>query len=482
MAKKVHKVLFEGEELYDQSRRAETVLNHVLSGALEELEKPKTRDSEVPVASEIRSAPIINQVRSDRATSRVVFVTSDPGLLTSGSAQQNEYVELASVFDEVHVLVLVNRKGKDTNVRIGSKTWIYSVHSSYWLGLPFFAKNTAYDMLVFNESFRPDIVVGTDPYEAGLAALFIAKEFARPVQVYVSEDFTAPSFSSKPHNNWRRRIAKYVLRRVKSVRVKTGSLQDFIKKEFKNVADLEVLPKFYNFSGYLKATPAFNIHDTYKDFVFIMLAFGPLVANSNLHDTFTALYRTLKNPRIGLIVIGSGPAKKLFEDKVKLLGIERSVVFLNSVEDPVSYMKTADALIETATDKDSEEHIMRAAAAGLPIIAVETDLRKDLFKDGQSAFLCPPGDSICISQKLTKFINGDAFRKIFSQTGEQIAKDRLIEDPASYYRAVRDSIEVILEKSAPEEIPQSETEVKPDTVSKAEDGLIYPKENHTKTA
>lgn len=472
------KVIFKGDEIYDQSRRAERVLDYVLREGPEGEISDTRRTKQVDVNVERKARPVID-IDTGRTASRVLFVTSDQSILSSGSAAQNGYAALSEYFDEVHVLVLVNRKGTNGSVRCADRTWIYSVHNKYWWLLPFSARDAAEEVLVFSGSVRPDIVVGADPYEAGLAAYFIAGAFARPLQIEVREDFTQSAFLRlKPENTWRRRIAKYVLRRTKSVRAETHALKEMLAKQFNGILDLAVLPKYHNFSGYLSAAPSFDIHDRYKDFTFIVLAFGVLSADSNLHTTFAALNRVLHNPHIGLVVIGEGPAKNLFEKKVRILGVERSVVFLSKVDDLISYMKTADLLIETNHEKGSEEHVMRAAAAGLPIVAVETDLRMDLFKDGISAFLCPKDDIECLSQKFSKFLNNPALRKQFARNGIQVAKDRLIEDPDSFYRAYRDSIEVILETQVPAESEeqndidaQSPTD---ETRKISEDGMSYP--------
>ncbi|MEX0930862.1 MAG: hypothetical protein WDZ68_01070, partial [Candidatus Paceibacterota bacterium] len=284
MAKKPNKVVFKGDQIYDQSLRAGSVLDSVLSGKDEEEEIEKEETAKlVPVKAELRAKPIIHTVDSNRARSRVLFVTSDVSVLTKGSARQIEYTEIANYFDEVHIFVLVNRRGKNNTIRVGNKTWIYSVYGPTWWLLPFYARSVTHETLVFSDAFRPDIVVGIDPYEAGLAALLIAKEWNRPVQLHIDEDFTSESFiSHNLSNKWRSRMAKYVLKRVKSVRTKTGAVKNLIKQQFKNVIDIELLPKFYNFSAYMKATPAFNIHDKYKDFKFIMLTFAPLTADSHL--------------------------------------------------------------------------------------------------------------------------------------------------------------------------------------------------------
>lgn len=438
---------------YDQSRRAQQVLDYVLKDEVAAASGAST-DLGVPVDAALHEAPVA-EIDSMRATSRVLFVTGDAAALTSGSTLQESYRALARVFDEVHVLVLIPRKGTTKSTRIDQRAWTYAVYSPHWWKLPFAARSAAREFLTFHETVRPDIIVGAEPYEAGVAALWIGRAFDRPVQIHVPDDFTAEAFRDRsPHNKWRVRMARYVLKRVASVRTKTDAIKQSLAARFKRLDDIEVLPRFYNFTGYLTAQPTADIHDTYRDFVFIILAFGPLTADSHLHETFTALNRVLHNPRIGLVVVGDGPARELFDEKVKLLGIERNVVFLKTLEDPISYVKTADLVFLTGTDRASEEHAMRAAAAGTPLIAATTDLLEDLFNDGESAFLCPQGDPTCFAQKFTKLLNMPALRKQFARNSQQVTRDRLIEDPNSYYRAYRDSIEVVL---AGEEPPSAAT-------------------------
>lgn len=443
------KVELTEDDLYDQSRRAQRVLDYVLYG---DAKNDDTSGVDVRAA---RSAPPVAARDSGREASRVLFVTRDEAALSANSAVQREYAELTGYFDEVHVFVLIPRKGEGKTVRVTDRMWVYPVRSGYWWTLPFAAKRHAAEALVFHGSVRPDVIVGTDPYEAGLAALLIGRACDRPVQIHVPEDFTDDAFRKRdPDNGWRRRIARYVLKRVTSVRAKTEAIKTMLQQRFKKIGDIEVLPRFYNFTGYRDAVPAFDVHDKFRDFVFVALTFGELTADSRIHDVFAALNRVLHNPRIGLVVVGDGPAEAIFKEKVKLLGIERNVVFLKTAEDPVSLVKTADLLIETGTSVESEEYVMRAAAAGLPMLAVETALRKDLFRDGHSAFLCPPGDVPCLSQKFTKFLNSPALRKQFSLEGAAVARDRLIEDPAAYYRAFGDSIEVVVSGAASEQAPQ----------------------------
>lgn len=434
------------ESKWDQSVRAEAVLQHILEG------EPTIKDSSTGAVAEkrmtveeaIETRPILEQ-DTGRTKARVLFVTTDERALTAESSLRHYYAALAEEFDEVHVFCLVPRGGEDGFDRAGNNLWFYQIRAKHWWNLPWAARQAAVEALTWNRAARPDVVVGVDVFEAGLAAYLIAKKFGRPLQFHLTKDPFVPAFkTAAPDNNWRVRIAKFLLRRAKSIRTSTGAIKDSVHSRYRRLTDIGVMPKFYDFSGLADAVPSMNLHEKHRDFSFIVLAFGDLTAKSELHDLFAALNWILKNPRVGLVVVGDGPGKRLFLDKVKLLGIEKNVVFVKEAEDLVSYLKTADLMIEVDTDEESEIRVLKAAMAGTPLLVMKTDLRADLFKDGESAFICDPGDLVCVTQKTSKFINSAVFRTKFAENAAHVARARVNEDPKTHYQNLALSIESVL--------------------------------------
>lgn len=481
VAPKQKNYLEESDAFYDPSKRAQYVLDYVLHEDEEfNPELLTRRQKQVDVAVERQARPIIDP-DTGRSHSRVLFITGDPSVLESGSMRHRAYVDFAPYTDELHVLVLLERGGSPRTTRVCDNMWLYTAHARTWWLLPLAARKVARRMLVFNNSVRPDLVVSTDPVAAGLAGYLIAGTFERPWQVHVTENIWSERYANVHKGAfWRRLAAWFILRRVESVRTTTARLKERVTARFPRASDVRVLPKFFNFAGLLEATPQYDLRERYPDFAFIILTFAPLTADSPLHDTFTALYRTLKNPRIGMIVIGEGSAKSLFEQKVELLGLTGSVIFQAKPEDLASHLKTASVLVMTDTTHASEEHVLTATAAGLPLVAYETELRADLFENGSSAFIVPEGDIAALTKKTQLFMNSPALKKLFSRNAKQITRDRLIEDPDLYHRAYRESIESILTTYAPPTpapanvaAPTEEASTNRVTI----DGISYPAES-----
>lgn len=449
----------------EQSQRAQETLEHILGQSTAD-EIIDYELSTTSIEEERRSEQIIAR-ESDRERSRILFITKDTQYLEEKSAGMLTIKALSSLFDEVHVMVLLPLGGKEGAKRVSPNLWVYKVRARYWWQLPNKTLQAAHEQLSFAAGFRADIIVALDPFESGLAAERVSRKFDRPFQVHVTQNFFSDRYrKASRHNKWRARMAKRVLKRAHGVRTETTQLAEELKKRIRRISDVRVMPQFHNFKSYLDAEPAFNVHERYKDMLYLGVAFGPLTADSHLHDTFSALNSVLHNPRIGLIVVGGGPAKKMFEEKTELLGIEKNVIFLPEASDLVSLMKTADVLIQTDTTKEGDGMVLRGAAAGIPMVMYKNDLRADLFEDGVSASLCEKGDVHGIEEGFRSLLNNSALRTQYKAATRNIVETRLEEDEGTYYRALRDSIEITLNTGAPPtetepeipEVPEDEPE------------------------
>lgn len=441
--------------LYDPAKRAEVSLDEIFEDHTAEdiIEESFSR----ALIEEERRGKRILVPDSDRSMSRILFITKDRTHLDPESMSMRTILSLAALVDEVHIIVFTPFGSREVTKRYSDNVWIYSASAQFWWLLPFAARAKAKEQLSFVDGFRPDVIVGLDPFESGLAALLIGKKYDRPVQIHVRENFTQSSFTKgKKGNRWRKRLAKYVLRRADSIRTETSVLEKIVGKIAPRIDDIHSLPRYHNFKALIDAEPSFDVHEKYQQFVFTILTIGDLRADSHLHDTFSALNDILHNPRIGLIVIGDGPARGLFEKKTEILGIKKNVVFVPQPDDLVSYLKTSDVLVETDTSKESEVRVLMAAAAGLPLIMYETDFRNDMFKDGESASIIESGDVYTLSRNVTAFVNNQALRIQYEEAAQYMVKTRLSEDEGTYYRALRDSIEIVL---ASPEVGHSETVV-----------------------
>jgi glycosyltransferase involved in cell wall biosynthesis len=296
-------------------------------------------------------------------------------------------------------------------------------------------------------------VVALDPFESGLAGLLIAEKYDREFQVHITEDFYIPEFKAKSKSNaWRMRIASHVLKRTQSVRVSTEMIKTQIAKKFPKISDLALLPRHYDIQSILKATEEKGSETAFPQFSFVILFVGKLDHDSTLFRAMDASRSILTAKSIGMVVVGDGPNLKEFQKRAEILGIKEQMLFIKDSTALISYLKSANVLLVSDVTEASDETVIKAAAAGLPIIAAHTELRDDLFVDGESAFLCNKDDTVEFSEKLVKFLNANSLRMQFANNARDIIKTRLHEDPNAYKLAYRDSIERVFTEEAPAEV------------------------------
>lgn len=425
---------------FDAADYERAALEHVL------LKEAQAKDDTVYVSVEeaIKADPVYVH-QSNRDITRVLFISQDETLLNPTEQSLDGYTNLADLFDEVHILIL--RQGipaKNPVLRLAKNMWLYIASDSKWWGTPLRGNSLVVDHLVFAEGFRPDIIVARDPFESALLGLHLSSKYKRPLQIHVLEDYTTTEFKAAyPHYAWRRYLPNFVLNRTPSIRTNTRALYDFLDKKY-DPADLALLPRFNNYEALIREPASLDLHTKYKAFKFVVLYVGKLDYHSLLYQVIDAARHGLKSPHIGLVVFGTGPVKSEFIKRSQILGVSEQVVFSSPTENETAFLKGADVLVVPETDEVSEELVLRAAAAGIPLILARTLKREDLFSDGQSALFCNPGDIDAFSLKLNMLMNDPMLRRRLVAAAREIIKSRFHENPEAYRRDYRASIENVL--------------------------------------
>lgn len=428
---------------FDMSERAQAALDYMISGA----ESPKLirQAARMPVSQALEGEQVL-RFSSDRAHSRVLFLTSDAEGLSDTSWIQAHAKDVASVFSEIHIAVVTfgNNKHEYRTKRIDKNVWLYNVNfSSTWF-LSHTMDSFAESQLQFTGGFRPDVIVALDPYYAGKAALHLGYQYERPVQIHVLENCFDSSFAaqSKEHKS-RVKVAYSVLKKAPSVRTNSNITKEQLAVLFPKIADLGMLPRQIDSDSLLRAKRSNVIKRKYPQYVFTILTAATLDHNNTVYRTLDAARSFLFSPRIGLVIVGDGPMRGELEKRAQILEIKEQVVFEKNTAVLQDYLLSADMFICTDTTTSGDEYVLKAAAAGLPIVMAKTPFRQDLFVDGESGFLCDADNTFQFNQKIAAILNTNAYRQQFGMTARTIIKDRLHTDPQMFRAAYRDSIEMV---------------------------------------
>lgn len=385
------------------------------------------------------------QHQSERDVTRVLFISQNLELLNPTRQSLDGYLDISDVFDEVHILVL--RQGIQPTqavLRPQKNVWIYTAASTHRWQMPKRGRELLQEQLVFADGFRPDLVVARDPFESALVALWVNKKFRTPIQLHVLHNFYATTFAELVAGEWVRRLmAAYTIPKFPSIRTATQRIQHLLIDRYDG-ADIQRLPQLNAYESLAGVRQTLNLKEKYPQYVFTILFVGNLTHTSKAMQAIDAARFMLLNERIGMIVLGDGPTYRDCYKRAKLLGIEKQLVFERHSTDRVQYLKAANLLIVTDTDPQSEELVLQAAGAKIPMIMVRTDAREDMFTHLESAYLCPPDDVQAIADGIHELMNNYPLRKqIIDQAFEAIT-ERFHQDPHEYRKDYRSSIEQAL--------------------------------------
>lgn len=403
------------------------------------------KEEEKTAASEERSAaPVITQ-QSERNRARLLLISRDLSILEAESVGAKYVAELAAMFVEVHVIVLTLGRGRSMEIkRIGDYAWVYQTDSRAWWRTIFDARKIAKQQLMFGEGFRPDIIVATDPFEAGVAGHLIAKRYNRPLQVHINEDFFYAGFEkAEPQNNWRLSMANFVLKRVSCVRTTSSYIQNRILERYKSLqGKIELLPVYHNLEAWANAPISFDLRQEYPQFKFILLHISEMNQFSHTEEVIDGLYYLLKQYRtMGLIIVGDGERRGQLEKRILDYGLEAQILFGSPDTDVLSCMKSAQVLIHTSADPSQDEIVLKAAAAGVPIICGDRGLASEFFIDEESVLLCPLGQPACFGEKANRLLNDPTLRQSLALNARGVVFESIEQDYGTYLSAYRSAIE-----------------------------------------
>ena len=190
-----------------------------------------------------------------------------------------------------------------------------------------------------------------------------------------------------------------------------------------------------------RTKPEFSLKEKYPQHNFLMLHISTMKKTSRSIEALHGAAKILHQyPSLGLIMVGNGPMRHHLEKQVLELGLQKQVHFEPMPEDIISHLKTASVLIHLSEDSEEDTTLLAAAAAKLPIVAVQSGLANELFIDDESAQLCESTDIDCVSEAINRYLNENRERSSFAIRAQEIVFEKIVQDYDTYIDAYRNSI------------------------------------------
>lgn len=355
----------------------------------------------------------------------ILTIGTDRSLFKEGSAARERIALYGGIADGYHIIVFSLSSQALTATKISENVWVHPTNSSSKFLYMRDARRVAKTLGNF------DLVSAQDPFECGLAAMWIAHDKSARLQVQLHTDPFSQFFKQESLlNRIRLVIAQRVIPkadciRVVSERAKRGLQASgiLLKRE------PGVLPIFVDVTSMARAQATFSLHEKYPQFNFWVLMVSRLTKEKRIDRAIEAMTLLAKQyPKLGLVIVGDGPLRQNLAARAEHAGIKDQVVFEGWQSDLVSCYKTASCYLLTSDYEGYGRTLIEAAAAGLPIVTTDVGIVDEYFVDNESALIVRERDANAIAQRISKLIEDNDTRVRLSYT----AKRRVTENAPTF--------------------------------------------------
>ncbi len=344
----------------------------------------------------------------------VLMISFERKLFEEGSAARQRIIEYGGLFDELHVIVFSKRKLNLKPEHIAPNIWLYPTNSLFNVFYPWDAYRLGRE-LIRKRHFEKThtVVTAQDPFETGIAALFLAKRSKLKLQIQVHTDFLNPNFiHASLLNQVRLHLTAYILPKADGVRVVSEKIKRSLIEQMHIFSErITVLPIFVDARAIASFHPRVDLRKKYPQFKFIILMPTRFTEEKNISFALD-VFRTVLNkyPFTGLVIVGEGPLEPELKRHVKMLDMDNNVMFEPWRQDIVSYFKTANLFLLTSRFEGYGLALIEAALSGCPIVTSHVGIAEEL-RAGIEAEICPVKDLACFTLSILGLIENNERRE-----------------------------------------------------------------------
>lgn len=126
--------------------------------------------------------------------------------------------------------------------------------------------------------------------------------------------------------------------------------------------------------------------------------------------------------RIGIVLIGEGPDRRMLEALVRASGLESSVVFAGFRTDVDRLIPCADVLVQASHTEGLPNVVLEACAAGLPVVATDVGGTSEIIEDGVNGFLVPAAVPSALAQRVIDIVRSPDLGREMGQRGRHLVR------------------------------------------------------------
>lgn len=144
-----------------------------------------------------------------------------------------------------------------------------------------------------------------------------------------------------------------------------------------------------------------------------------------------------KIPGSRLIIVGGEPYKSGFsshsgqQEKLKklanslLFNCDDRIIFSGETSSPEEFYKIADIFVLASFSEGFGRVNAEAMSWGIPVISTKVGGIPEVVLHGETGYLCPPGDHLCLAQKMVELAKNKKLRDYLGKNGRKRAEKNL---------------------------------------------------------
>lgn len=147
----------------------------------------------------------------------------------------------------------------------------------------------------------------------------------------------------------------------------------------------------YNFMNYEDVLEKSKLEQIikYQNNKFVCFSACRLVNVKGIERAINALASVFhEHSEIVWYIAGDGPERINIEECIRKNGLEGQIVLIGNQNNPYTYMKNADLLMNVSYNEAAPMVFFEAKKLGVPVFATETLSARELLDDGVNSFIC----------------------------------------------------------------------------------------------
>ncbi len=160
-----------------------------------------------------------------------------------------------------------------------------------------------------------------------------------------------------------------------------------------------------------------------SDFVIICVAnLHPNKGHRYLFTAFEMLFMT--HPHSKLLIVGTGREKENLLSQISDYQSKNAILFLGKRDDVANLLQISHVFALPTFFEGMSNAIMEAMASGLPIVTTNIPENKELVTHNKTGFLCPPGDSVCLTKMIEQLMGDKSVAYSLGKNGNEEMRER----------------------------------------------------------